>query len=485
MSRYSSALGSHSDFHVTYQDFVDDLYLTYLFDPVGYSVIDVCFFIPFVYQELTSPRGSLLRHMIELGQVKAHFRRFPEIDSAALRKKTSRRDPRTKGPFRQMLSSLRGLNVGGHLDSSEADKTAQILDSLDFESDFPQWWPANPDGSVIETGCRLEELVSRVTAPEFVNTALVVLGDRPDLKANVAEIEQVQEFLDKGIELQRQYHGPGVGLRITSFLKAVAASHGVTDIGQISSPSSLLTALQESGHSHAIEITKKGLRVLADRHCKNLSDFLKVGYSNAKSDILTDMLALTDSSEDRTNLDRISVPVSIPGLRKFQRVPIPELTELLVECGFTEYQAAFTAWNEVPSVENVQGVVRALKLFEQSLMERHPGENYQQFEASFWHGLSKTVRDKWIICHIEAQGEPLRTASLMTAEMASLYPTATKVLVDIMTGNKPSLIKTGLEKLGKGREESQIQRYEQFALSRSVDKYYPVTLTRYKNFTRN
>jgi hypothetical protein len=490
MSKYASALGSHSDFHVKYPEFIDDLYLTYLFDPVGYSIIDVCFFIPHVHQELRFRPNSLLRHMLEVGLVKAHFRRFSDFDIAKFIDQSERPDLRAGGIFFRTLCSLRSMTVGGHLNTPEAAETAQILDSLNMKSDCLQLWPVNRDGSIIETGRALEELVSRVTTKEFVNNALVALGDHPNREAKVTEIEQVQEFIDKFIERQREYHPAGLGLRITSFLKAVAASYGITDVTQINSSNDLLTALKERGHSEASKIAKKALRVLADRHAKNMSDLLQVGYSNSKSDTLTDMLAFSDRSEghDQTSLEPISMKVSLPGLRRLQLMPIFELNKLLSECGLYKYHDAFAAWNESPSAKTVDAVLHTLNLFEQSLKNKYPGENLEVLEATFWHRLSQTIRTlhgKLIICHIEAQGEPLRTAWGMAGEIASSFPSATKAAFNVAKGDVLGLANTLLEKVGKSKETRERKSYEQFALSRPVKKYYDVPLHRYKNFTRN
>jgi hypothetical protein len=483
MSKYALALAPHIDFHISYRDFLDDLYLTYLFNPVGYSVSDVFLFSPYAYSELVKGPNSLLRHMIQSGLVKGHFRSPDQSDVAQLFERSQRRDPRTPGFFQSSLLLLRQLNAGAHLQLPEAREIALILDAIELRPDFVQPWHREPDGSLADTSVHFEKSVLRVTTAEFRNELISRLGDDPLLEAKTAELSRLQEFVQSLIEPQRHFHN-GVGLRVSSSMKAIAALNGVQRPEQVLTATDLFDALAASNKAHVIALAKNALRVLTDRHSKTMSDFLGAGYSNPRSTNLTLMLAINDGPDDRTSGERISEVVSIPGLSRFQTMPIAELDDLLQESGFSQYREAFAAWNLDPTVPNVVALIASIKRIEESLRQKFPGEKRRKSVVEFCHRLANTLYYRWTVFQIESQSSYVHAAAdLLDATSPLLRAAGIGTVVGASVGNPlKGVLDAGTKELTSGTLAS---RYEQFALSRQVaaPERHLISLTR--NIARN
>ncbi len=478
MTKYASAPVSQWNFHVTYQDFLDDLYLTYLYNPIGYSIIDTNLFVPYIHTELRREH-SLLRHMLRHGLVRGHVRQFEEFNATELFHNSRSRDPRSEGFFQTLHASLRRMDVGAHLNSHEAQENALVLDRLDLHSNFLQLWPRQSDGSMVETGSTLEDLVKRIIDPSFMNSVLSRIDDYPNIEKHLIEISDVQEFIAQFIEPQRKYHESAKGLRVSSVVRAIAAQYGA-DPTKIDSTDDLLSALSQSGNSNVMSITKNALMILTDRHNKNISNFFQIGYSNPKSNFLTNMIAVSDEDHDQINGEMISVPVSMPDLRRFQLLPISDLDDLLRQCGFSSYIDAFQRWNTSPTEDNVQAVVVCLKSMEQKLREKYGGETREKYVASFWHGLQRTAWDKLVLCHIEAGGNPLATAMGTASEVIRALPKPVKTVIEGTISGYPikGAVKGAIEVLGE-------KKYEQFALCKESPLLKGRFVTLHRNLARN
>jgi len=472
MTKYASASINQWNFHVTYEDFIDDLYLTYLFNPIGFSILDVSLFGSYVNSELKRP-NSLLRHMLQQGLVRAHVRHFEELNVTQLSKKS--RDPRGGGFFQTLHTSFR--KMGANFEFDKSLENALMLDDLEFRDGFLRFWPLQPDGSRIETSQDLERLINRIISPEFTTSILSRIEGHPHLEATLADFGRIQEFISKLIEPQREYHANASGLLVSSMIKAIADLYKVP---AAASAHEVLAALSKSGNLEAVEITKNSLMVVIDRHNKNISNFLGVGYSNPKSTFLTNLIAVGDEKGDEGGSHSITMTVSVPDPRRFQNMTIEELDRVLSACEFTNYASAFNAWNDRPDDANVQGVIRALKSFEQKLKEKYSGEARQKYKASFWHGLGKTAWENLVLCHIEAHGDPLKTGIGVVTKIARSMPgPVTTFVTETVFGNPVK---------GAVRATTEVLRdkkYEQFALYPEVSTQRTRFVSLHRNLARN
>jgi hypothetical protein len=147
-----------------------------------------------------------------------------------------------------------------------------------------------------------------------------------------------------------------------------------------------------------------------------------------------------------------------------------------LECGFKNYASSFECWNKQPNETNVDGVRHALQNFEQKLKEKYSAEPHRRYQAKFWHGLGKTTWETFALCHIEAHGDPLKTAIGLVDKIPDLLPSSIKtVLLETAVGSpEKGVLKAATEVLRDKKDK----KYEQFAL-------YPIENTHFVSLHRN
>lgn len=474
MSKFAATLSSNLDFHVTYQDFIDDLYSTYIFNPVGYSIPDTFFYMPYVHTELKRS-NSLLRHMMSSGLIKGHFRHFQHFDaSAAFARSQDSVDARTRSFFQTARSSLSTMGVGAYLDTDKAIEIANMLDDIKLSPNFLVPWKRGLDGSIIDTGQRLHELVAAVLDPKFQTVVAHRLEDERTLPTVLAELSSVQEFVADLLEEQSQFHEGG-GLRVNSFVKAIAKRHGISE-STINSSAALIASLTQEGRNDTAQLAMKALRVLVDRHTKNMSEFFGVGYSNPKSDGLTFLLAVGDGLAAHARVgESVSVRIEMPDLRPIEKMAVRDLDHFLKECGIIDYHQRFLAWNRDPVLPNALELIKSLKRVEQLIKKRYAGATKQQFVVR----LSSHLQAFWnraVVFWIEANTSVARAAAnavddlspntknLIRAGVGAVTGDPMKATADVVLGMQPTLA----------------ERYDQYVLSREEKPVRPrlISLTR-------
>lgn len=465
MTKFAAAMTTHIGFHVSYKDFLDDIYITYMFNPVGYSVNDVFFYGPHASRELRR-ENSLLGEMIESGLVVGHFRHLQNVDTQEIFHASLGRDDRHRGFFERMLPELAATRVAD-LESEDAIQAARNLDRLVLPEKFFKMWRKNDDDSLIDTGVSYEVLVNNLIDPKTRSTLLSNMGDHPLAVKTINEFEEIQDFIANLMDAQKALHEGG-GFRVSSAIRAAAQLSEIDNFSEIDMAYDLLIEMRKRNLSKQADTAAKAFRLLIDRHSKNMSDFFGAGYSNPKSEFLDRMVGIEQhTGQTEAHSDEISQTVELPDLSIFQSLSIMELNRILQELGFDEYAEAFHEWNSDPSSYNVERVVLKLKNIEQALKSKYSGVRLRKMRASFFTDILRSIHREFTYFAINAQQQGIVQAVLTPFDIAA--KTGEKFMARTVGGNiqlnplKPVGDKV-TDFLASG---SATDRYEQFLLSES------------------
>lgn len=362
----TSALENFS-FRNSYQDFLDDLYIAYIFQPAGVSMLDITLGSPHVVRNVLSRENSLVCHMAEQGLIKGFVRNFTdEIETRLEAALFGKADRRRSGFFQTVFAQLDLSQIHSGVNKQQRFEAGLLLDKAFSARPSEDWlrkWPKENVGKRFKQHMFDKFINSNLALDPFFQSL-----DNHNTEETLDYFEAITEFGRKivlgGFEGTSKVAQDG-SLRVGECVKFACELNQIDPLS-VGNSAELIAALRTRVDAKAFRVANSFFSILACQHARNFADSVEIpALATNLNPIESYILSQGPSFENKH--ETISIDIKLPDLQALQALDPKTLDKRLQEAGFDEYCDAYKVWHGEPTGKVGFSLVEAARKFSAQL----------------------------------------------------------------------------------------------------------------------